>query len=50
MNFFMCEQMPGNYGKLMNNLFENAYKPRTMRGSIMGNSVVSGFEKKSEEE
>jgi hypothetical protein len=43
--------MPGNYGKLMNNLFENAYKPRTMKGgSIMGNSVVSGFEKKSEEE
>ena len=28
MNFFMCEPMPGNYGKLMNNLMENAYKPR----------------------
>ena len=51
MNFFMCEQMPGNYGKLMNNLFDNAYKPRSQKGlSRLGNSTVSGFDKKSVEE
>ena len=49
MNFFMCEHMPGNYGKLMNNLMENAYKPRKQKG-FGGNAAVSGFEKKSVEE
>ena len=47
MNFFMCEQMNGKYGKFMNHLLAKAYLPKSAKGMI---KFEPGFLKASEDE
>ena len=47
MNFFMCEQMSGKYGKFMNDLLAKAYLPTSGKGM---NKFVPGFLSSSEDE
>jgi hypothetical protein len=47
MNFFMCEQMTGKYGKFMNDLLAKAYLPKSAKGM---NKFQPGFLYSTEEE